>query len=150
VDDEDQTLILLYLIPPPFEHFLNNTFYGSERDSISIDDVQDALNSKEVKRKVSKIRVRIMLKVLMSKVDLMKMGLAVIEVSLDQSINLEKLNICIVKGIVRHCIVKRNTTIEWVKKRMNVILLKMARFMLSNASFSKEFWVELVNIAAIW
>lgn len=55
MDDENQTLILLYLIPPSFEHFLNNTFYGSERDTISIDDVKDALNSKELKTKVLKL-----------------------------------------------------------------------------------------------
>jgi hypothetical protein len=43
VDDEDQALILLCLLPDSFDNFVNSMLYS--RDTISLADVKSALNS---------------------------------------------------------------------------------------------------------
>ena len=47
VDDEDQALILLCSLPNFFDNFFNSMLYG--RDTISLVDVQSALNSMELR-----------------------------------------------------------------------------------------------------
>ena len=46
IDDEDQALLLLCALPRSFNHFKETLLYG--RESLSLSDVQAALNSKEL------------------------------------------------------------------------------------------------------
>jgi hypothetical protein len=51
VDDEDQALILLCSLPDVFDNFVNSMLYG--RDIISLANVKYALNSMELRTKLS-------------------------------------------------------------------------------------------------
>ena len=84
VEGEDQALILLCSLPPSFEHFVDTMLYSSRRDSISINDVKDALNSKELKKKVSENWGNNYADDLVARSRSNKKGLVVIEKNLDQ------------------------------------------------------------------
>lgn len=49
LDDEDQSLLLLKSLPSEFENLADTLLYG--RDSLTLDEVQATLSSKELKKK---------------------------------------------------------------------------------------------------
>ena len=93
VEGEDQALILLCSLPPSFEHFVDTMLYSSRRDSISINDVKDALNSMELKKKVSENWGNNYADDLVARSRSNKNGLVVIEKNLDQNLDLVSVKI---------------------------------------------------------
>ena len=51
IEDEDQVLIIVCLLPNSYANFVDTMLYG--RITITMNDVKDSLMSKELKRKVS-------------------------------------------------------------------------------------------------
>ncbi|GJX64372.1 copia LTR rider [Tanacetum coccineum] len=49
IDDEDQALMLLMLLPPSYDNFLETLLYG--RESLTLEDVLSSLNSWELKKR---------------------------------------------------------------------------------------------------
>ena len=52
IHDEGKTILLIYSLPYSYKDFIDVTMYNN--DTLSIHDIKVALNTKEVKKKVSK------------------------------------------------------------------------------------------------
>lgn len=105
------------MLPHSFEHFVNTTLYGFGRDSISIDDVKDALNSKELKKKIYENWGKNGLMILLPEVDPMKI-LVVIEKNLDQSLEMDSIT-----TVKRKDIGQMNAHYSNRKRRKSVLLI---------------------------
>lgn len=55
VEDEDQTLILLCLLPSFYDYFVNTSLYGN--NSLSFEYVKTSLSSRELRKWVSEIYI---------------------------------------------------------------------------------------------
>ena len=56
IDDEDQALLLMCSLPKSYSHFKEILLFG--RDFVSLDEVQAALNSKELNERKEKMSFR--------------------------------------------------------------------------------------------
>ena len=97
VEDEDQALILLCLLPTSFDHFVNTMLYGFVRNSISIDNVKDALNSNELKKKDFENQGDNHVEGLVARGRPNDKGLVAIKENLGQSLDLERESVTTVK-----------------------------------------------------
>ncbi|RVW68241.1 Retrovirus-related Pol polyprotein from transposon TNT 1-94 [Vitis vinifera] len=57
MEEEDQAVILLSALPKSYEHFVGAMLYGREQ-SLTLEEVQEALNSKELKKKFEEGHLR--------------------------------------------------------------------------------------------